>query len=152
MAKLVDLNEVRRAWDKRYGPVWTRAAMGSAWPGSGMAHDAMPQRRARDQDPPDDTSGQGSASLEQVKTFLQNRLSPADWQRLQQMMKALNGEEPDDEPADPSAWESIQGKDDPPSFEGAPKKGGLEHAQDASPRGNGYFDMFPANKKVGFGY
>jgi hypothetical protein len=84
--KIVDLNVVRDAWISRYGFSKAKAMMGSAWPvKTGMAHDSMPPKsfsRARDQDPPDDSSGGAFAAC---KTFLQNRLSPEDFSRFQQL-------------------------------------------------------------------
>jgi hypothetical protein len=155
MTTLVDLNEVRRVWDKRYGPAWTRGAMKDAWPGkSGMALDAMPPRRARDQDPPDDTSGQSLPAMEKCKTFLKNRLSPADYARFEQMVQAAAGGGSEEEPDDynPNELDSIKGKSNEDAGEPDIAKPDLrkEYASDAQPRrnGHGYFDMFPSNRKV----
>jgi hypothetical protein len=128
---------------------------------------ATQYRRARDQSPDDTDEG-----LNQIKTFLRNRLDPADFDRLEQMLAALNGgeREPDD-----SGSMHAGGQDEPEPFRGRPQAGGRvrwdedgepdllptrssnipeenrreirnNYAQDS--RGGGYFAMFPSNAKV----
>jgi hypothetical protein len=65
------------------------------------------------------------------------------------------GEQQAVEPVDEGEFASVEGKDDPSSFPGMPKKNDKGYAGDAAqPRrnGHGYFDAFPSNRKVGFGY
>jgi hypothetical protein len=156
--KIVDLNVVRDAWISRYGFSKAKAMMGSAWPvKTGMAHDSMPPKsfsRARDQDPPDDSSGGAFAAC---KTFFckiasVRKIFPA-FSSFQQC--SSGGEQQAVEPVDEGEFASVEGKDDPSSFPGMPKKNDKGYAGDAAqPRrnGHGYFDAFPSNRKVGFGY
>jgi hypothetical protein len=80
-AKLIDMKDVRRTWERRYGVAAARKMLAGA---PGMAYDAMPPR---DQQPENDDD-----RLAQVKTFLRNRLSPEDFQRLEAMLSG--GDEP----------------------------------------------------------
>ena len=108
--------------------------------------------RARDQSP--DRPDEPDNRLEQVKTFLKNRLSPEDFARLEQMMQALagggegeedNGQNENDRreqmSASPSGVRPPGGREQPDN--GEPRR----FAQDA--RGSSYFDAFPMNAKVG---
>lgn len=161
MTTPINLDQIRRAWTQRYGATQARRMMAGA---RGAAYDASSglafgSRRARDQDPDDDS--QSDPRMNAIKVFLKNRLQPEDWDRLQQMMQALSGrgsEEDPDHVQDPMPDDPT--KDDPPSFSGRPRAGGGQdpmgrregedrsrYAQDA--RGSSYFDMFPANAKVG---
>jgi hypothetical protein len=85
----------------------------------------------------------------QVKTFLQNRLSPEDYQRLCQMMEALNSggqEGPSGNHYDPpDSVPDEQAEDEPAPFSGRPRPGG-KMGQDA--RGSSYLDNFPSNALV----
>jgi len=82
---IVDIEQVRRIWERKYGAPLARRMMAGA---GGLAYDAaggLGRRPARDQDPDDDTGGGGDL-IASVKVFLKNRLSPADFARLEQML------------------------------------------------------------------
>jgi hypothetical protein len=153
MMSIVNLSEVRKVWTARYGEKATRLMMGGAVQAAYDARYGLRGRRfARDdnQDPSqggeeDDASGMG-----QVKTFLQNRLSPEDWQRLCQMMDALGGGGGQEGPSGnhydpPDSVPDEQAKDEPAPFPGRPRPGG-KMGQDARPRS--YHDEFPSNAHV----
>jgi len=166
MTKPIDLNEIRKIWTAKYGPSLARRMLAGAHPPF-AAYDARTgladgsRRPARDQDPEDSSSG-----LEQIKTFLRNRLDPADFQRLEQMLAALNGGGGGGGEESPDDTGSMNGSDEPEDFPGRPRAGGgaspmntaarsdllpdrdRGQAQD-SRRGGGYFGMFPGNAKVG---
>jgi hypothetical protein len=78
-------------------------------------------RRANDED----------ESTLRFVTFLKNRLSPEDMERLKKML-------------DDKAEE--MGEDSPPAFEGKPKPGG---AMAADSRGKNYEDRFPMAVRIG---
>ncbi|MGO9419054.1 hypothetical protein [Roseiarcus sp.] len=173
MTKLIDLDEVRKTWTSRFGATAARAMMA----GAGVAYDS---RYGRDQEQGELTNrrspgspdlipgskqnfnlrkerdgdwGEGADQddgLDAIKVFLKSRLSPEDYQRLQQMIQAL-GEGGEESPADdprqeaPSPEEGAQ--DMPPPFRGRPTPGGSKLGQDA--RGSSYFDRFPSNAAVG---
>ncbi len=106
----------------------------------------MPRRRARDQDPDDD----GSAGLNKIKVFLQNRLSPSDFRMLEQLLQQLNsgGEgEQDDQPPQPGGRQTDLLPGTQPNI---PREDLREvrnnYAQDA--RGSDYFSQFPGNRDV----
>jgi hypothetical protein len=121
-----------------------------------MAMDALPsglRRRARDADPipaerrdvrreeGGDFGRDQDDGLEQVKNFLRLRLSSEDFQRLEQLLQSLAGEE--ESPADDLRQEAAKpppnvASDRPPSFRGMPQPGG--QAQDS--RGDSYHDVF----------
>jgi hypothetical protein len=123
---------------------------------------ATQYRRARDQSPDDDEG------LNQVKVFLKNRLDPADYSRLEQMLQALSGGESEREDLPPDDSGSMHGAGDEPepgesllpngpAYRNVPAENLREvrgegkdrrFAQDAR-SGGGYFSMFPANAKVG---
>jgi hypothetical protein len=132
---------VEAAYDSRHGLYGRRR----------FARDGDPSNQdPSNQEPDDDASGMG-----QVKTFLQNRLSPEDWQRLCQMMDALNGggggqEGPSGNHYDPPDSVPDVQQDEPAPFSGRPRPGGQmdgkRFGQDA--RGSSYYDNFPANALV----
>jgi hypothetical protein len=128
---------------------------------------ATQYRRARDQSPDDDEG------LNQVKVFLKNRLDPADYSRLEQMLQALSGGESEREDPPPDDTGSMHYQngggagDEPEPGESLLPNGGAyrnipaenrrevgkdrRFAQD-SRSGGGYFANFPSNAKVTFGY
>ena len=154
--------DIERMWVKKYGATQTRKMMAGAHPPF-AAYDArtgLTRRLGRDQEEPDDNTGGGDL-IASVRVFLQNRLSPADFARLEQMLSG--GQEAGEaEPPDDSG--SMHGRDEPEDFPGKPRPGGRPdtlsnkgptvpsevHAQDSrSGRGGGYYDNFPGNSKVG---
>jgi hypothetical protein len=173
MTKHLDVKEIERVWTRRYGPDLTRRMMasdGAAYDGRyGLAYGG----KARDQNSTDNPNGhqpggsgeqdEGDQLIQKVKIFLKNRLSPEDFQMLEQMLSG-NGEE-------------DQGQDQPEPFRGRPSPGGRQnwdeddethllptkgptiapanlretrgggrYAQDAA--GGGYYDRFPMNARV----
>jgi hypothetical protein len=168
-AGLVDLNQVRRAWTKRYGTSAARTMLNAAGIGIAMDSALAPARRAHDQDQPDER-------LEAVKTFLRNRLSPEDFDRLERMLGMMAGEEgPENEDEREAERARLfgerEGRDEPEPFRGEPRPGGkldwrAEGKPSLLPRGNGghdvryahdsrpnyYFTQFPGNLQVGFVY
>jgi hypothetical protein len=140
---LVNLNDVKLAWVRKFGATRATAMM------SGAVVAAYDSKRgfARDDDPdpngsnpmPDDDDASG---IGQIQVFLRNRLSTQDYQRFCQMMAALNGGT-----IHPSTYDldKEQGQDEPPDFPGKPRPGG-KMAGDARPRS--YHDEFPANASV----
>jgi hypothetical protein len=159
------------------GPVARALAAAYDAKGGLMAYGS--RRPARDQDPPppDDSGSMHGQDpddgLDQIKTFLRNRLDPQDFARLEAMLQALNG-----------GGEEPEGQDEPEPFRGRPSGGRVNWNEDAesallpngpgyqnipeenraefrdrdrrpamdSRGGGGYFANFPSNAKVTFGY
>jgi hypothetical protein len=168
---MVNVSEVRRTWTERYGVAKARQMLAGA---DAAAYDAArglaygSRRLARDQEPDDSGSTRGAQTtqepdnrLEQVRTFLKNRLSPEDWDRLQAMTQGQSGGgEGEPEPDDTGSMHRATGRDEPPDFPGRPRTAGGQSdllperdrggASDA--RGGSYFANFKGNAGVGFSY
>jgi hypothetical protein len=74
-----------------------------------------------------------SSSMEQIKAFLRERLDPADFSKLDEMIRALmsGGEKDAVERANEA---SRSASDEPPSFRGEPTAGGGMLRNEANPR------------------
>ncbi|HZZ61492.1 MAG TPA: hypothetical protein VFE63_09990 [Roseiarcus sp.] len=168
MTKFLDLNQIRQSWERRYGARTARRML-SGDPG-GFAYDSAsglgsPSRRTgRDQE--------GDERLEAIKTYIRNRLSPEDFDRLEQTLAALSGESEGEGEGEGEGEERgsamrryrhtvAEGKDEPSAFSGRPRPGGesdpegkrregedrgRHYASDSA--GSSYFDSFPANAAV----